>query len=180
MTEAQAVLEANIAVHTKSVDIYNNEPHFNPENVNIVENFLKSLIHDTNATRLLDMGCGTGFIINIAKKYLPTIHGVDITQAMLNMVDTSGPAEISLFQGDIAEHKVEENSFDLVTAYSFLHHLYDIKPSLEVAYRGLKHNGKFYADLEPNYYCWEAVNNLSDKNNYDHIVQRERDIISRI
>ena len=93
----EEVVKANIALHSKMADDYSTcEPHFRPENIAKVEAKLKNIIDETKAKRLLDLGCGTGFMINIAKKYVTEIDGVDVTQAMMDKVDTSGPAKIRL------------------------------------------------------------------------------------
>lgn len=176
----QAVIKANIEVHSRTADEYHTEPHFRLENIAKVDEKLKALATETQAKKLLDLGCGTGFMINIAKQYVAQIDGVDVTQAMLDRVDTSGKAEIRLFNQDTGTFPVEENAYDLVTAYSFLHHLYNIAPTLKTAYRGLRPGGKFYADLDPNYYFWDGINQLERNGRYDPIVKREIEMVSHI
>lgn len=178
-TNYQKVIEANIALHSRMSDDYSTcEPHFRPENIQKVEDKLKPVIEATNAKRLLDLGCGTGFMINIAKKYVQEIHGVDVTQAMMDKVDKSGNATIVLHNHDTGSFSVEEGSFDVVTGYSFLHHLYDVVPTLQTAYKALRSGGKFYADLDPNYYFWEGVNQLDRNGQYDGIVKREIEMVT--
>ncbi|MCX6210268.1 MAG: class I SAM-dependent methyltransferase [Bacteroidetes bacterium] len=178
-TDYQKVIEANIALHSKMSDDYSTcEPHFRPENVNNVEQKLKPLFEQTQAKKLLDLGCGTGFVINIAKKYVSTIHGVDVTQAMMDKVDKSGNATIELFNHDTGSFPVQSGAYDMVTAYSFLHHLYDITPTLNTAFNALKEGGIFYADLDPNYYFWEGVNKLDREGSYDEIVKREIEMVT--
>lgn len=178
-TNYQKVIEANIALHSRMSDDYSTcEPHFRPENIQKVEDKLKPVIEATNAKRLLDLGCGTGFMINIAKKYVQEIHGVDVTQAMMDKVDKSGNATIVLHNHDTGSFPVEECSFDVVTGYSFLHHLYDVVPTLQTAYKALRSGGKFYADLDPNYYFWEGVNQLDRNGQYDGIVKREIEMVT--
>jgi ubiquinone/menaquinone biosynthesis C-methylase UbiE len=170
----QEVIRANIALHTRvSVDYNTCEPHFRPENVANVERKLLQVIQATSAKRLLDLGCGTGFIIQIAKKHVAEVHGVDVTQAMLDKVDRSGPAKIVLHTADSGAAPVEAGSFDVATSYSFLHHLYDIGPTLKTAYRALRKGGQYYVDLDPNYHFWEAINALDRSGKYDAIVKRE-------
>src|SRR5215510_8789186 len=157
----EEVIKANIALHSKMADEYSTcEPHFRPENVQKVEDKLKKVIEQVNGTKLLDLGCGTGFIINIAKKYLKEIDGVDVTQAMMDKVDKSGPATIRLHNHDTGSFPVTEGNYDVVTGYSFLHHLYDIAPTLQTAFKALKKGGKLYCDLDPNYYYWESIHHL--------------------
>lgn len=178
-TNYQKVIEANIALHSRMSDDYSTcEPHFRPENIQKVEDKLKPVIEATNAKRLLDLGCGTGFMINIAKKYVQEIHGVDVTQAMMDKVDKSGNATIVLHNHDTGSFPVDEGSFDVVTGYSFLHHLYDVVPTLQTAYKALRSGGQFYADLDPNYYFWEGVNQLDRNGQYDGIVKREIEMVT--
>lgn len=173
------VAEANVALHTKLAESYQScEPHFRPENVAKVERKLTKVIEATAAQRLLDLGCGTGFIIDIAKKHVKEIHGVDMTPAMLERVDRSGSAEITLHEGDTGSFEPEAGFFDVVTAYSFLHHLYELGPTLRTAARALKPGGKFYADLEPNRHFWDAIGELERGGNYDPILSREIEMVT--
>lgn len=178
-TKYEEVIKANIALHSKMADDYSTcEPHFRPENVNKVEEVLKGIFEEVKADKVLDLGCGTGFIINIAKKYVSHIDGVDVTQAMMDKVDKSGNAKITLHNHDTGTFPAKEGFYDVVTGYSFLHHLYDIKPTLQTAFKALKPGGKFYADLDPNYYYWEGIDRLDRKGNYDPMVTREIEMVT--
>jgi ubiquinone/menaquinone biosynthesis C-methylase UbiE len=168
------VVEANILLHSTMSDRYNaTEPHFRPENVANVEARLVEMIDSIKARSLLDLGCGTGFIIDIAKKYLQQITGVDVTQAMLDQVDVKGTCNITLIREDTGSVVLQPESYDLATAYSFLHHLYDITPTLNTAWKALKKGGKFYVDLEPNYYFWQELTKLNRSAPYSNILKRE-------
>lgn len=149
------VVKANVAVHTLMADSYNtNEPHFRPENQAKVRRNIEQVKQTTNGNRLLDIGCGTGFIINLAKDLFAEIHGVDITQAMLSKIDTS-VGNITLHNTIAEKLPFEDGYFDVVTAYSFIHHLEDYRPVLSEVKRVLKPEGIFYIDLEPNKLFWE-------------------------
>ena len=152
---------------------YKHEPHWRPENVALVDAKINKLVRETHAKRAMDLGCGTGFMINLLKKYVPSIVGVDATQAMLDEVDRSGSADIKLLCHDTGTLDIESGSFDLVTCYSFLHHLYDITPTLNVASKALRPGGKFYADLEPNRAFWQQIEALDESDSYDSIIQNE-------
>lgn len=178
-TNYQSVIEANIALHSKMSNDYSTcEPHFRVENIENVEAKLKPVFEQTQAKKMLDLGCGTGFVINIAKKYVAEIHGVDVTQAMMDKVDRTGNAKIELFNHDTGSFEAAAGTYDVVTAYSFLHHLYDVVPTLKTAYGALRSGGVFYADLDPNYYFWEGVNKLDRKGTYDEIVKREIEMVT--
>lgn len=173
------VVQANIDLHTQLADSYNtNEPHFRPENVAKVEARLLSVLDQSGRGRMLDLGCGTGFMIDIAKAHVEEIHGVDITQAMMDQVDRSGPARIELHRSDTGAFEPEPGTFDVVTAYSFLHHLADIRPTLATAAAALRPGGRFYADLEPNQEFWSAIGELGRGGSYDPIVTREIEMVT--
>lgn len=174
----EEVIKANIELHSKLSSHYNTcEPHFRKENVEYVEKKLKLILDRVTASRLLDLGCGTGFVINIAKKYVKEIVGVDVTQAMMDKVDKSGDCKISLVNHDTGSY-VPQGVFDVVTGYSFLHHLYDIKPTLKTAFNALKDGGVFYCDLDPNFYFWEVIHSLDRSGTYDPIVKREIEMVA--
>ena len=85
------VIDANIAVHSALAEVYEqDEPHFRPENKRKVSGRLAELAQRTGSASLIDLGCGTGFIIDLAREYLKKIRGCDITQAMLDRVKTQG------------------------------------------------------------------------------------------
>jgi ubiquinone/menaquinone biosynthesis C-methylase UbiE len=179
MSLTQKVIEANIAVHSKLAAQYQQcEPHFRPENVAKVERRLVDLVKETRAQKMLDLGCGTGFMINIARPHLRQIIGVDVTAAMLERVDKSGPAKIEVVNHDTGTYAAEPGTFQLVTAYSFLHHLAELLPTFRTASRALAPGGKFYADLDPNFYFWEGINKLERHGNYHPLVQREVEAVT--
>jgi SAM-dependent methyltransferase len=189
--QSERVVRANVEVHTRLAAVYEaTEPHFRPENVANVETRLLGVLNRAGIGgaaggparglaerpgRLLDLGCGTGFMIRIAKPHVREIHGVDVTAAMLEKVDQSGPAIIKLFEQDSGTFQPEPATYDVVTAYSFLHHLYDVVPTFRTAATALRPGGIFYADLEPNYYFWQAIHELDPQASYDPIVAREID-----
>ena len=175
----QQVADANVELHTKLAASYNScEPHFRAENVAKVEARLVSALDAGGRARLLDLGCGTGFMIDIAKRHVEEIHGVDITPAMIERVDRSGGALIELHLADTGRFEPEPGSFDVVTAYSFLHHLADVEPTLRTAARALHAGGVFYADLEPNSEFWSAIGALERGGEYDPILSREIEMVT--
>jgi SAM-dependent methyltransferase len=172
------VMRANIEMHTRLADSYRGaEPHYRPENVALVKRRLSDLVQRTGATRLLDLGCGAGFMIDIARDLVGEIHGVDITPAMMSRIDTSGPARIEIFEADSGAF-TPHGLYEIVTAYSFLHHLYDVTATCRTAFKALTEGGCFYADLEPNFYFWNALAPLERGGSYDPIVTREIEMVT--
>lgn len=170
----EEAISANIAVHSAMANDYNTiEPHFRPESIKRVEDIVKNLVATHPIEKALDLGCGTGFMINILKKYTKEIIGVDVTQAMMDKVDKSGNSKIELINSDTGTVALPKDYFDIATAYTFLDHLYEMKPTIQNAFNALKSGGIFYADLSPNFYFWKAIKELDKDKTYDPIIQRE-------
>ena len=152
---------ANIEVHTRMADTYNSlEPHFRPENQAKVRAVLENLARQCGSDRMLDIGCGTGFILKIAEPFFRELHGVDLTPAMLAKVELSPKIQVS--NASAESLPFENGRFNLVTAYSFLHHVEDAFVVLREACRVLKSGGICYVDLEPNKLFWEAMARVQD------------------
>ena len=168
------VLAANVDLHSRMAADYSRaEPHFRPENLQKVRARLAALAPTGGGGRLLDLGCGTGFMINLARNLFGEIVGVDATQAMLDQVDRSGPAQITLHCDDTGAFAPAPGSFDVVSAYSFLHHLYDIRPTLRTAAAALRPGGVFYGDLDPNRDFWAALQAVDPKAELSPLVRAE-------
>jgi ubiquinone/menaquinone biosynthesis C-methylase UbiE len=173
------VLQANIDLHTKLAEVYKEtEPHYRPENQKRVESILMELAKIAGNDKLLDIGCGMGFIIDIAKHHFRKITGIDITEAMLEKVNLKAETcEISVQVSEIERMPFSDASFDVATAYAVIHHLHSLKPAFAEVFRVLKQGGVFYTDTDPNYYFWEAIRNLPEGKKYSPIVQREIDAV---
>lgn len=170
------VVSANVAVHSAMAATYNErEPHFRPENQKKVREVLEQLARDTGGGRLLDFGCGTGFIINLAKDLFREIDGVDITQAMLDRVDLSN-GNITLHNHRCENVPFESGTFDAATAYSFLDHLADYSLVLREAHRVLRDGGKMYVDLLPNKSFWDEINVIGERDGTEGV---DTPIVSR-
>lgn len=146
--EANRIVHANLAVSGE----YEKSPHFLPENKERVKKILEKLRESTPSdddAKLLDLGCGTGFILHIASPMFDKLYGVDITHEMMEKVDLS-LGNIELTNCTAEKTPFGDSSFDMVTAYSFLDHLVDYSKVFEEAYRVLRPSGIFYSDLNPN------------------------------
>lgn len=154
------VLNANISFHTALAEEYDvTQPHFRTENVARVTEIIRQMADETGGGSLIDLGCGTGFVINIAKSFFRRVVGVDITPAMLDRVDlTGGNVEVCLATTDAVPF--EDGEFDACTAYGYLHHLYDLGPTFREAARVLRSGGRFFADQDPNYHYWAHLSAL--------------------
>lgn len=167
------VIKANLRFFkAKAADYNKEEPSYRPENIRRVTKILKDCLKNKPNPFILDIGCGTGFIIDIAKRFSKNIIGVDISPEMLKEVNRDHMG-INLSRTDTTHLPFVSNCFDLCTSYGFLHHLYDMVPTLQEAYRCLKKNGVFYSDQDPNFYFWSHAKKFDWGNVINEIPKAE-------
>ena len=177
-TSRKKAVDANILVHSSlaSSGEYNRSPHFRPENQQKVRKILEELIKKEGQQpyRLLDLGCGTGFIIHLVHDLVDEVQGVDITDEMMSLIDLS-PGNIQVQNSIAEETPFEDEFFNMVTAYSFLDHLTSYEDVVVEACRVLKPGGIFYSDLNPNRHfsnCMESLESCSLES-MPEVVSRE-------
>lgn len=168
------VVKANIAYHSALAKLnYHEQPHFSPENIQRMDSRIADLASKTTGSQLLDIGCGTGFILDIAKKHFHKVVGVDITEEMINKVDlTSGNVEVHLGNTEDMSF-LPSNSFDVCTAYSFLHHLVSFEPTIREAYRCLHPGGLFFSDQDPSHAYYQFVHGFNEHKDLPEILKSE-------
>lgn len=174
------VIEANIAVHSALAASYDeDEPHFRTENKEKVQRRLSDIRAMCGGGRLLDLGCGTGFIIDLARPFFSEINGVDITDAMLARVNTADH-DIKLHKGRVEELPFPDSRFDAASAYSFLDHLEDPGAMLREAFRVLTQDGVLYIDLVPNRHYWTQIGNSDMHGHFElsAFAQREFEMVT--
>lgn len=67
------------------------------------------------------------------------------------------PYADEVYCGDVSKLPFEDRSFDIVTAYSVLHHLYDYIKFLKEVYRVLDCGGILYTDYDHNALQWKKI-----------------------
>jgi ubiquinone/menaquinone biosynthesis C-methylase UbiE len=155
------VLQANIELHDKIAHIYDTEnnslrlqrnPRVKMRIVEVLE-YIKGEIRHPEA--LLDLGCGTGFVLTVSNNKFPIEIGLDASERILAVAQSKG---FNVCLADVAKTPFKNNSFDVITANAILHHMYDPFYLIEEALRLLKPGGYFYSDFDPNYYFRKHVN----------------------
>lgn len=71
----------------------------------------------TNGTRLLDVGCGAGYALQLAAKRGADVAGLDASEGLLAVARTRLPGA-DIQQGDVEDLPFTAHSFDAVTAFN--------------------------------------------------------------
>ncbi len=111
-----------------------------------VEAALIAMIGVKPFRNLLDLGTGTGRMLELLAPRAGRAVGVDQSAAMLALararIDQAGLRHVSLRQGDIYAPPVERDAYDLVVIHQVLHFLDDPARALAEAARALAPGGR--------------------------------------
>ncbi|MBZ9657868.1 metalloregulator ArsR/SmtB family transcription factor [Mesorhizobium sp. ESP-6-4] len=111
-----------------------------------VEAALIKLVGKRPFQSMLDLGTGTGRLLEIFAPLYRRGVGIDMSREMLSVaranLDKAGIANAQVRQGDIFSPPVERNAFDLVTIHQVLHYLDDPARAIAEAARLLRPSGR--------------------------------------
>jgi 2-polyprenyl-3-methyl-5-hydroxy-6-metoxy-1,4-benzoquinol methylase len=97
--------------------------------------------------RMLDIGCGYGFFLEVARERGWEVYGVEITD---DAVDACTKKGINMFKGDSKDVNFDNESFDVVISIEVIEHLNDPNSYLSKAHDLLRSGGVMYVTT-PNF-----------------------------
>lgn len=101
--------------------------------------------------RLLDVGCATGFFMEIAKKRGFQVCGVEVSEFA---AEKGRMNSLNIITGDIFTPKYPDNYFDVVTMFDVIEHVPDPKVALLEAKRILKNGGLLVVNTPDSESVW--------------------------
>ncbi|MGN6464262.1 MAG: ArsR/SmtB family transcription factor [Rhizobiaceae bacterium] len=111
-----------------------------------VESGLRKIVGERPFQSMLDLGTGTGRLLEIFSPLYARGVGIDLSREMLAVaranLDHAGVRNAQVRQGDIYAPPVERESFDLVTIHQVLHYLEDPAAAIREAARLLRPGGR--------------------------------------
>ncbi len=113
---------------------------------NAVETALKKIVGEKPFQAMLDVGTGTGRLLELFAPLYARGLGIDINRDMLAVaranLDLAAIGNAQVRQGDVYALPVERESFDLVTIHQVLHFLDDPLSAIREGARALRPNGR--------------------------------------
>ena len=111
-----------------------------------LEAAIQDIIGKQQIRAVLDLGTGTGRMLELLAPRAERAVGVDLSTAMLAVaragIDNAGLRNVQLRQGDIYALPVERDSYDLVLIHQVLHYLDDPLRALREAARTMRPGGR--------------------------------------
>ena len=105
-----------------------------------IYNYLK----DKDYHKLLDIGCGTGYLINmLSKDYNAEYIGLDLSPEMIKQAKSKNIKNAIFVEGRSDEIPFDDNTFNIVTCSQSFHHYPDTDNAMQEARRVLKPGGLY-------------------------------------
>ncbi|MFC1662951.1 class I SAM-dependent methyltransferase [Patescibacteria group bacterium] len=152
-------IKYNRITHDKIACKYNqkHDEIYNDIEQHRLNNIIKDIISRTKlkSIQVLDFGAGTG---NLTKKFINfgcQVTACDVSEKSLNILsqESNSPnLKVKPYNGQTLPFP--DNSFDIVSTYSVLHHIPDYLSAIEEMVRVTKKNGLVYIDHETNNNHW--------------------------
>lgn len=97
--------------------------------------------------RILDIGCGLGYFLEVAKNRGWDVYGTEFSESAVKICESKG---INIFKGQTQNSRFPDEYFDVVTSFEVLEHLNEFTLELKETHRILSVNGLFYCTT-PNF-----------------------------
>ena len=155
---AEKVLNENILVHTLENSEY---LHRHPEQTNffqyarLTETINKAVdLLPENSRKILDLGCGTGYLLLEFLQRGFEVTGIDLSREMIEALKEKIPDNLkpksNLISGNASDYlKQKKEAFSLIAMSAFLHHLFDYEDLLRTACYALRQGGVLLIFFEP-------------------------------
>lgn len=93
---------------------------------------------------LLEIGCGTGLILQRLSRYCRRAVGVDLSPGMLELARKRG---LDVVEGDATALPFGDESFDVVVSFKVLPHVQDLSTALSEAARVTRPGGRLFLEI---------------------------------
>lgn len=123
---------------------------------------LSDAIHgysDSSGLKVLDIGCGNGYVLFQYARHGADITGVDLTRTAVELSRkrfTLGQMRGEFLEVDGNNLPFPDNHFDIVCSMGVLHHISDPRPMADEMFRVLKPGGRLIAMLYHRY-SWKNI-----------------------
>lgn len=107
-------------------------------------NYVSEYLKNIDYNKLLDIGSGTGYLINMLKdKEMAEFYGLDLSEEMINIAKSKNIENAQFILGSANKLPFDDDAFDIVTCIQSFHHYPYPNEAMREAYRVLKKGGLY-------------------------------------
>jgi 2-polyprenyl-3-methyl-5-hydroxy-6-metoxy-1,4-benzoquinol methylase len=125
----------------------------------MVHNLIDRYYKNRHDLQILDLGCGTGALLQELSKY-GHVSGKDISEQAISFCRSRGLQNVSV--GSAMELNASDNTYDLVLALDVLEHIENDKKVLNEIYRVIKPGGYAIVFVPAFMFLWGITDVLSE------------------
>jgi len=109
------------SIYSSDID-FDKMYYFNPSQVQKeAKRRIKSIVRHKSKGKLIDVGCGSGYVLDCAKKNGFQVEGVEISKEAANVARTKFDAKVKV--GDLLELNYPTECADVITMFHVIEHL---------------------------------------------------------
>ena len=120
---------------------YDRTRYFSPITKKRYNELLDQLEEYRSSNRILDLGCGYGSFLEVAKSRGWEVYGVELAKEAVEVCEGKG---INMYHGEISDCDFEAETFDVVVSIEVIEHLIDPNTLIDTGKHLLKKGGLFY------------------------------------
>ncbi|MEI0496111.1 methyltransferase domain-containing protein [Brachyspira intermedia] len=107
-------------------------------------NYVSEYLKNIDYNKLLDIGAGTGYLINMLKdKEMAEFYGLDLSEEMIKIAKSKNIENAQFILGSANKLPFDDDAFDIVTCIQSFHHYPYPNEAMREAYRVLKKGGLY-------------------------------------
>jgi SAM-dependent methyltransferase len=150
----QEIVRANILYHDQLAESYDGrieqfEPRVVAEMDRLLEDRVFRHLPRDGEARMLDLGCGTGYLEQFLAHRSKHVTAVDVAPGMLAVARRKFPT-VNFVECEASLFDIGVEAWDLVCENALLHHIKSWEPVLERMMAGVKPGGFLVLGYEPN------------------------------
>lgn len=121
----------------------------------VVREVLESRLGEGARRRILDVGCGTGGMLEMLRQF-GDVEGIDSSDEALRFARQRMGDVIPLGRGALPDGIPAGQTYDLITAFDVIEHIADAVTSLKAIRRALRPGGSFVCTVPAYEFLWSA------------------------
>lgn len=125
----------------KCYESYNREDYLSPVTIKRYNELLDKFEKYRKFNKILDIGCGIGYFLEEAKKRNWNVYGTEFTDKAINICKAKG---INVQKGELDPLNYKPESFDVITSFEVIEHIYTPVREVKNIYSLLRKGGIFY------------------------------------
>jgi 2-polyprenyl-3-methyl-5-hydroxy-6-metoxy-1,4-benzoquinol methylase len=126
---------------------YGRNDYLSPITIKRYNEILDGFESVRKTNRLLDVGCGIGYFLEVAKKRGWEVFGTEFTDQAIEICESKG---IAMKKGVLDIHNYPAESFDVITSFEVIEHINTPNAEIQNMYSLLRKGGLLYVTT-PNF-----------------------------